>query len=161
MATQVKTKFIEKTHERVWNISDHPKTKVLAQAVMVAGQTILPGRSIKVPLDRMENPKKLQKAVDAGLIVVGEQPPADYLLSKGLLRAHVKTSNTRSHGERVKGGGKKVMEDIKSEQEAKVKDAFVKYADLPAEEQPIIESKFTSLSMTKAEPSESKKGRHR
>jgi hypothetical protein len=113
-APKIKTKFIEKTHEKVWNITDHPQTDVKVQNLMVAGKAVLPGQAVKVPLEVLEDAKKLQQLVEAKMVHIGSQPPADYLAAKESLRAVIPAGASRAHGERNPGGGEKVVAALKA-----------------------------------------------
>lgn len=101
MATTVKakTKFIEKKTTKVWNTSDHPDTDVESQNIMVMGKQVLPGAAIKVPVERMQNPKKLQHMVSLGMAHIGDQPPDDYVAAKSIVRVKLPAGVQRSHGD--------------------------------------------------------------
>jgi hypothetical protein len=68
--------------EKVWNISDHPNTKVPAQNLVLFGKVVMPGQYVKVPASRLARAHKLEKDVKDMLAFVGDQPPADYLTAK-------------------------------------------------------------------------------
>src|SRR5574337_229278 len=68
--------------EKVWNITDHPNTKVREQALVIFGQTVLPGSYVKVPASRLKNAHKLKKEIAAQMAHVGAEPPADYAGAK-------------------------------------------------------------------------------
>jgi hypothetical protein len=109
-------------HHRIWNLSDHPDTKVRAEALVVLGRTVRPGHSIVVTGVELEAADlKLRREAGALLIHVGDQPPDSYLLAKGLIKADGVPEGQRAHGqEETKGskpnaplpGGKKTAKGI-------------------------------------------------
>src|SRR6185295_16578874 len=96
--SKVKTKFVEKTHGKVWNVSDHPETDTPATPLVIGGQVVMPGSAAKIPLDVLENPTKLKAAAAAGFVHIGDQPPSDYLKAKHPPRVTLPANVKRAHG---------------------------------------------------------------
>lgn len=84
---------------KIWNISDWSATSVSMQSVVVMGSTIPPGGVLAVPESVLKNAHKTWKARDAGLIHIGNEPPAGYqrdMARKQRLR--VPGGAVRAHG---------------------------------------------------------------
>ena len=85
--------------KKIWNITDHPETEVETRVVVVFGQKILPGGYIRVEDEQLVNAHKLEKDIAAGLVSVGDEPPAGYLIAKGVMPAATVKSRVQVHGE--------------------------------------------------------------
>lgn len=81
--------------KKVWNITDHPKSKVPASVLMLFGKRVLPGRYVKVEDSQLKNAHKIQKDAAAGLVFVGDKPPADYAAKKTPARARLPKDHVR------------------------------------------------------------------
>lgn len=91
MATKMRVQSAEKTYERVWNVTDDPRTKMGAAILMVMGKNIAPGMAVKVPLERLKG-KRLKEMEKAKMVHVGPTLPQDYLVAMG--RFHVRLPPT-------------------------------------------------------------------
>lgn len=68
--------------EKVWNLTDDPRTEGPGITMMLFGKSVLPGRCVKVPEDMVKASKKIQVDIDAGRVAVGRRPPQGYLDAK-------------------------------------------------------------------------------
>lgn len=83
---------------RVWNISDHPATKVEARTVTIFGRPCAPGRYVLVSSEQLKNARKIEAEVAAKMLHVGDQPPEDYVRAKSVPRAPFPKGAARAHG---------------------------------------------------------------
>lgn len=85
--------------ERIWNVSDHPNTKVQQQTLVILGHTVLPGHSVVIPSDLVDAADlKLEREQELGLVYIGDQPAIDYQLAKGMIRVPSPPDSARTHG---------------------------------------------------------------
>jgi hypothetical protein len=84
---------------RVWNISDHPATKVVSRMITIFGQPCAPGRYVLVNDEQLKDAHKLDQDVAAKMLYVGDQPPADYVAAKATPRAPFPKGASRAHGQ--------------------------------------------------------------
>ncbi len=83
---------------KVWNITDHPGTTHKPHQRSVLGRSVMPGHYVRVDDERLKGAKKTQVDIKAGLLYVGEKPPADYTALKHPVLVRLPEGHTRSHG---------------------------------------------------------------
>lgn len=112
---------------KVWNITDHPATDLPARVMMVLGRSIRPGKCINVPDERLVRAHKVHRAVAAGKLFIGPNPPVDYLKAKRPTKLTIPDGAGRAHGTKTKVEKKTlVLEDkveVKDEVTAEAKPA--------------------------------------
>lgn len=84
--------------ERVWNISDDPRTKCTPITIMVLGKAVAPGSFVRVPVDRLKLAHKIHKDVERKLLFIGRLPPKSYMAIKKPPRAELAPGVARAHG---------------------------------------------------------------
>ena len=100
--------------KKVWNITDHPGSKVSPSALMLFGKRVMPGRYVKVDPSQLKNAHKTMKDIESGLVYIGDKLPDSYTAAKGMAHARLPKGHVRSHGEQaVSAAPKKLASKIK------------------------------------------------
>lgn len=84
--------------ESVWNITDDPRSEHTPVSMMVLGRNLKPGQRVQVDSGRLATAHKVHKDKDAGLLYIGNRPPADYLTAKNPPRVKLDPKLARAHG---------------------------------------------------------------
>jgi len=83
---------------KIWNVSDHPKLKSPGHVRAIYGKLVAPGHCAQIDDEVLEGATKLEREIAAGLLFVGDLPPADYRAAKGQIQTRLPRKAIRSHG---------------------------------------------------------------
>lgn len=93
---QVKVVPAKSGRVRIWNLSDSPRFAPKAGSFLLFGKNVAPGKSVLVSAEEFETVKA--RVYEIKGLVVGDNPPEDYLLEKGRIQAKAPKNATRTHG---------------------------------------------------------------
>ena len=73
--------------QRVWNVTDGPRSPVKGQTMVVLGRVLKPGRAVQVEEERLKKAHKVHALVAEGLLYIGGRAPEWYTKVKKPPRA--------------------------------------------------------------------------
>lgn len=84
--------------QKVWNITDDPRSSLTPTTMFVFGVSLRPGAAVAVEDEALKGAHKVRDQVSKGYLYVGKTPPKGYMAAKSPARAVVPEGHVRSHG---------------------------------------------------------------